>query len=115
MLGIRERSSSLILQPRTTLSSIKPTSQHTHLRYQCYSSSQNTQKTESSENIVSKDAATAESKMKQRLKTQAEVDEELRLKMSGIAGDGGDSGVEYEDGQPVSMKRSVKNNMFRYI
>jgi len=35
--------------------------------------------------------------------------------MSGLAGDGGDSGVEYEDGQPVSMKRSVKNNMFRYI
>lgn len=35
--------------------------------------------------------------------------------MAGIAGDGGESGVEYEDGQPVSMKRSVKNNMFRYI
>ncbi|KAJ9623261.1 hypothetical protein H2203_006200 [Taxawa tesnikishii (nom. ined.)] len=48
-------------------------------------------------------------------KTQAELDEELRLKMAGIAGDGGESGVEYEDGQPVSMKRSVKNNMFRYI
>lgn len=30
-------------------------------------------------------------------------------------GDGGVAGVEYEDGKPVSMKRSVKNNMFRYI
>jgi len=45
----------------------------------------------------------------------AEMDEELRLKMEGIAGDGGASGVEYEDGKPVAMKRSVKNNMFRYI
>ncbi|PVI08455.1 hypothetical protein DM02DRAFT_665790 [Periconia macrospinosa] len=48
-------------------------------------------------------------------KTQAELDRELQLKMQGLAGDGGDAGVEYEDGQPVAMKRSVKNNMFRYI
>ncbi|KAK5661612.1 hypothetical protein OQA88_9712 [Cercophora sp. LCS_1] len=50
-----------------------------------------------------------------RPKTQAELDAELKAKMEGLAGDGGESGVEYEDGQPVSMKRSVKNNMFRYI
>lgn len=48
-------------------------------------------------------------------KTMAELDEEMKAKMSGISGDGGSSGVEYEDGEPVSMKRSVKNNMFRYI
>lgn len=48
-------------------------------------------------------------------KTMAQMDEELRQKMSGLAGDGGEAGVEFEDGQPVSMKRSVKNNMFRYI
>lgn len=48
-------------------------------------------------------------------KTMAELDEDLRLKMAGLSGDGGESGVEYEDGQPVAMKRSVKNNMFRYI
>ena len=48
-------------------------------------------------------------------KTVAEADEELRRKMSGLAGDGGEAGLEVEDGQPVSMKRSVKNNMFRYI
>ncbi|KAI0148525.1 hypothetical protein GGR57DRAFT_232728 [Xylariaceae sp. FL1272] len=48
-------------------------------------------------------------------KTVAQLDEELRRKMSGIAGDGGEAGIEYEDGKPVSMKRSVKNNMFRYI
>jgi hypothetical protein len=48
-------------------------------------------------------------------KTQAELDKELELKMQGLSGDGGESGVEFEDGQPVSMKRSVRNNMFRYI
>jgi hypothetical protein len=48
-------------------------------------------------------------------KTMAQLDEELRQKMAGLAGDGGEAGVELEDGQPVSMKRSVKNNMFRYI
>ncbi|KAF2131399.1 hypothetical protein P153DRAFT_394741 [Dothidotthia symphoricarpi CBS 119687] len=52
---------------------------------------------------------------KPKKKTQAELDQELLLKLQGLAGDGGDSGVEYEDGKPVSMKRSVKNNMFRYI
>lgn len=50
-----------------------------------------------------------------RKKTIAELDEELKQKMSGLAGDGGEAGVELEDGQPVSMKRSVRNNMFRYI
>lgn len=35
--------------------------------------------------------------------------------MEGLSGDGGASGVEDEDGQPAAMKRSVKDNMFRYI
>ncbi|OTB02002.1 hypothetical protein M426DRAFT_323079 [Hypoxylon sp. CI-4A] len=48
-------------------------------------------------------------------KTMAELDAELQQKMSGLSGDGGESGVEYEDGKPVAMKRGVKNNMFRYI
>ena len=48
-------------------------------------------------------------------KTQAELDEELRQKLEGIAGDGGEAGMELENGQPVSMKRGVKTNMFRYI
>jgi hypothetical protein len=43
------------------------------------------------------------------------MDRELMEKMSGLAGDGGAAAVEYEDGQPVAMKRSVRNNMFRYI
>ncbi|KAL6706499.1 hypothetical protein ACN47E_005438 [Coniothyrium glycines] len=52
---------------------------------------------------------------KPKKKTQAELDQELLLKMQDHDGDGGVAGVEYEDGKPVSMKRSVKNNMFRYI
>jgi hypothetical protein len=32
--------------------------------------------------------------------------------MSGMAGDDGEAGVENEDGTPVAMKRSVRNNMF---
>jgi hypothetical protein len=32
-------------------------------------------------------------------KTMAELDEELRQKMSGLAGDGGEAGVELEGGQ----------------
>ncbi|KAK5117230.1 hypothetical protein LTR62_005847 [Meristemomyces frigidus] len=48
-------------------------------------------------------------------KTQAQLDQEVMEKLAGIAGDGGDAGLELEDGKPVSMKRSVKSNMFRYI
>ena len=48
-------------------------------------------------------------------KSQAELDKELKLKMDGISGEGGESGVEYEDGKPVAMKRGVRENMFRYI
>ncbi|EKG19493.1 hypothetical protein MPH_03357 [Macrophomina phaseolina MS6] len=48
-------------------------------------------------------------------KTQKELDDELKAKMAGISGDGGEAGIEYENGEPVAMKRSVRNNMFRYI
>ncbi|CZT23219.1 uncharacterized protein RCC_08930 [Ramularia collo-cygni] len=48
-------------------------------------------------------------------KTMAEKDAELMQKLAGISGDGGESGVEYEDGKASAMKRSVKNNMFRLI
>ncbi len=45
----------------------------------------------------------------------AERDEELRQKLSEHDDGGGAAGVEYENGEPVAMKRSVRNNMFRYI
>ncbi|KAF2405245.1 hypothetical protein EJ06DRAFT_485851 [Trichodelitschia bisporula] len=50
-----------------------------------------------------------------KAKRQSELDRELQEKMAGISGDGGDSGVEFEDGRPVAMKRGVRDNMFRYI
>ncbi|KAK5740838.1 hypothetical protein LTR17_004428 [Elasticomyces elasticus] len=48
-------------------------------------------------------------------KTQAQLDAELMEKLAGMSDDGGSAGVEYEDGKPVTMKRGVKSNMFRYI
>ncbi|KAK8240384.1 hypothetical protein HDK77DRAFT_190797 [Phyllosticta capitalensis] len=64
------------------------------------------------EKSIEKDEAQPKQKKE---RTQAEIDEELKMKMAGISGDGGEAGVEYENGQPTSMKRSVRENMFRYI
>lgn len=58
---------------------------------------------------------TTNAKSTKAKKTQAQMDEELRAAMEGRAGDGGESGLELEDGKPVSMKRGVRDNMFRYI
>jgi hypothetical protein len=52
---------------------------------------------------------------KVKKKTQAELDAEVMAKLQGHDSEGGEAGIEYEDGKPASMKRSVKNNMFRYI
>lgn len=48
-------------------------------------------------------------------KSWSDTDEEVRRAMEGLAGDGGEAGAELEDGKPVSMKRGVRENMFRYI
>ena len=56
-----------------------------------------------------------ESTEKPQKKTIAELDEELRLKLEGISGDGGAAGVEYENGKAEGLKRNVKANMFRVI
>lgn len=52
---------------------------------------------------------------KPKKKTMAELDEELRMKMEGKSGEGGEAGLELEDGRPTAMKRGVRNNMFRLI
>ncbi|KIY01735.1 uncharacterized protein Z520_01873 [Fonsecaea multimorphosa CBS 102226] len=54
-------------------------------------------------------------KLKKTHKSMADADEEMRRAMENLAGDGGESGVELEDGKPVAMKRGVRENMFRYI
>lgn len=48
-------------------------------------------------------------------KTVAQTDEELREKLEAMSGEGGAAGLELEDGKPVAMKRSVRNNIFRLI
>ena len=45
----------------------------------------------------------------------AELDEELRLKLEGISGEGGAAGIEYEGGKAEGLKKGVKENMFRVI
>ena len=53
--------------------------------------------------------------IKLKKKTMAELDEELRLKLEGVSGEGGTAGVEYEGGKAVGLKRGIKENMFRII
>ncbi|OJJ97074.1 hypothetical protein ASPACDRAFT_1858539 [Aspergillus aculeatus ATCC 16872] len=48
-------------------------------------------------------------------KSVSQADQELRERLEQMSGGGGASGIEYEDGKPTAMKRSVRNNMFRYI
>ena len=48
-------------------------------------------------------------------KSQAQADLELKQKLEAISGGGGEAGLELENGEPVAMKRGVKQNMFRLI
>ncbi|KAE8448208.1 hypothetical protein EG329_009638 [Mollisiaceae sp. DMI_Dod_QoI] len=48
-------------------------------------------------------------------KSMKEKDEDLKLKLEGISGEGGEAGLELENGKPVGLKRGVKENMFRII
>ncbi|KAF1831856.1 hypothetical protein BDW02DRAFT_29545 [Decorospora gaudefroyi] len=82
--------------------------------FRCYSdASSNTSHTVKDE--TQKPAAKPSEDPKPKKKTQAELDADMLAKLQGHNDEGGAAGIEYEDGKPVSMKRSVKNNMFRYI
>lgn len=48
-------------------------------------------------------------------KTMAQLDEEMRVKMEDMSGEGGAAGVEYENGVAQGLKKEVKRNMFRVI
>ena len=65
--------------------------------------------------MIEKVASTVEVVAKPKRKTQAELDDELKLKMEGISGEGGGAGIEYEGGKAVGLKRGVRENMFRVI
>jgi hypothetical protein len=58
---------------------------------------------------------TVKKEVEQVKKTTAQLDEELRLKLEDISGEGGNAGIEYEDGKAEGLKRGVKENMFRII
>ncbi|KUI55559.1 hypothetical protein VP1G_02910 [Cytospora mali] len=72
-----------------------------------------------SQQTEANDSKPSEEKLKEpvppRKKTMAELDEEVRLKLEGLSGDGGSAGVEYENGKAEGLKRGVKSNMFRVI
>ena len=58
---------------------------------------------------------TVKEEVQQVKKTIAQLDDELRLKLEDISGEGGNAGIEYEDGKAEGLKRGVKENMFRVI
>lgn len=57
----------------------------------------------------------SDAKEREKKKTMAELDDEVRLKLEGIDREGGEAGLELEGGKPVAMKRGVRENMFRLI
>jgi hypothetical protein len=69
----------------------------------------------SSGNRVEQNAEQTGKQQQRPKKTLAQMDEDMRRAMEGLAGDGGEAGLELEDGKAVSMKRGVRENMFRYI
>ncbi|KAL8862181.1 MAG: hypothetical protein Q9178_001637 [Gyalolechia marmorata] len=105
--GIRDATKRLSLNP------VKPTWAIKNAR--C-ASSEAEQKPDSTAKLSSEPVSSdEEQKTPKKKKTMAELDEELRMKMEGKSGEGGEAGLELEDGRPAAMKRGVKNNMFRLI
>jgi len=117
------KSSRLARSARIALASRAATVNH-HVSYQSHRPSSTSQQTAG----TTKEAPAASAAKNQasqqvtppnkpliKKKTMAELDEELRLKLEGISGDGGASGVEYENGKAQGLKRNVKANMFRVI
>lgn len=66
-------------------------------------------------NTASPDTTKSSSQQVKVKRTSAQLDDDLRRAMERLAGDGGEAGIELEDGKPVAMKRGVRENMFRLI
>jgi hypothetical protein len=90
---------------RTTLriATLRPLQQTVRLSSTTSNSDPSQTKAEASEQKKVQD----EEKPAPKKKTMAELDEELRLKMSGLAGDGGEAGIELEGGQVCSANDNV--------
>ena len=72
-------------------------------------------KSKENEEAAISSSQSAHNEPKEKPQSMAEKDAQMRQALEGISGEGGEAGLELEDGQPTSMKRGVKNNMFRYI
>jgi len=79
------------------------------------SSQQNEANSERKDEASKSGKSTEERSDKKPRKTQAQLDADMQAAMEGHAGDGGLAGAEFEGGKAVSMKRGVRDNMFRYI
>jgi len=90
---------------RTTLraTTLRPLQQAVRLTSTTSNSNSSQAKAETAEQKKTQDDA----KPVPKKKTMAELDEELRLKMSGLAGDGGEAGVELEGGQVCSVNANM--------
>ncbi|KAF9881477.1 hypothetical protein CkaCkLH20_00623 [Colletotrichum karsti] len=106
-----------ILAPTLSRISVAPratafTSAHLSTITSQPSTGENTSSMAQHQATSSQDPTVANQKHK---KTMKELDEELRLKLEGMSGEGGAAGVEYENGKAEGLKRGVKSNMFRVI
>lgn len=77
--------------------------------------SQSSQPQQDTQKSTSKEATATEKAHEAPKKTQAQLDEELMQKLANMSGEGGEAGIEYEDGKPAAMKRGVKSQMFRIM
>ncbi|KIW81941.1 hypothetical protein Z517_04967 [Fonsecaea pedrosoi CBS 271.37] len=92
---------------------LKCTTSQNRLKSTATSTKESGDKSANAEDVARKKEAF--DKLKKTHKSMADADEEMRQAMENLAGDGGEAGLELEDGKPVSMKRGVRENMFRYI
>ena len=65
--------------------------------------------------VIQKVAKEAEHHGQSRSRKTAIEEKDKKAMEALMDRDGGLSGVELEDGEPVGLKRNIKNNMFRYI
>lgn len=98
-----------IIMLRTTLRTValRPLEQTVRLSSTASNPESSQPKAETSEQKKGQD----QEKPAPKKKTMAELDEELRLKMSGLAGDGGEAGVELEGGQVCSTNGCIPEFM----
>ncbi|CAH0003023.1 unnamed protein product [Clonostachys byssicola] len=84
-------------------------------RHQLYSKAESTEGGAQTKDSTRPSDSPVKSSRSKDKKTIAQLDEELRLRLEGMSGDGGAAGVEYENGRAEGLKSEVKRNMFRII